>query len=302
MGSKLHQINRLFTTFRKNKCDVVTVGLKTTDIRTVSNNLLLNAGILGGLNQLKVSMDGFPESQDKDSVRSTMLKHEEIFRHQVHELHRLYRVQKILMNEIGEKKVNLHFPSEGAAAMVDTRTRIWSSTASTSDTSHSSHVSNIHQSAPCSTRAGLISRELSICSRDQSNVQIKGFDLEQPAEEYTSKGERTTKDRLNPAMYGKQLKETSSEGPLSWNDDASEIELTLSIGCGPNKKKRTHSLHPNIDIGCSNPTPSDTRPLLSSRSVRQEKGEECGESSAGLDRENFESPPWLLQALNLNKT
>ncbi|GMH25203.1 hypothetical protein Nepgr_027046 [Nepenthes gracilis] len=37
---------------------------------------------------------------DKQFMRTAMLKHEEIFRQQLYELHRLYRIQKILMNSI----------------------------------------------------------------------------------------------------------------------------------------------------------------------------------------------------------
>lgn len=37
---------------------------------------------------------------DKDSLKVAMLKHEETFRQQVHELHRLYRIQKLLMRDL----------------------------------------------------------------------------------------------------------------------------------------------------------------------------------------------------------
>ncbi|CAN6281259.1 unnamed protein product [Urochloa humidicola] len=37
---------------------------------------------------------------DKDTLKLAMLKHEETFRQQVHELHRLYRIQKLLMRDL----------------------------------------------------------------------------------------------------------------------------------------------------------------------------------------------------------
>ncbi|XP_040378432.1 uncharacterized protein LOC102722847 [Oryza brachyantha] len=37
---------------------------------------------------------------DKDTLKMAMLKHEETFRQQVHELHRLYRIQKLLMRDL----------------------------------------------------------------------------------------------------------------------------------------------------------------------------------------------------------
>ncbi|XP_019155011.1 PREDICTED: uncharacterized protein LOC109151863 [Ipomoea nil] len=41
---------------------------------------------------------------DKESMKMAMLKHEETFRYQVYELHRLYRIQKGLMKNIAEQK------------------------------------------------------------------------------------------------------------------------------------------------------------------------------------------------------
>ncbi|KZV29888.1 hypothetical protein F511_17312 [Dorcoceras hygrometricum] len=40
----------------------------------------------------------------KECMKMAMLKHEETFRDQVNELHRLYRIQKILMNEIAKNR------------------------------------------------------------------------------------------------------------------------------------------------------------------------------------------------------
>ncbi|XP_031478597.1 uncharacterized protein LOC116249598 [Nymphaea colorata] len=37
---------------------------------------------------------------EKEHLKSTMLKHEETFKEQICELHRLYRVQKLLMNDV----------------------------------------------------------------------------------------------------------------------------------------------------------------------------------------------------------
>ncbi|KAF5735569.1 hypothetical protein HS088_TW15G01077 [Tripterygium wilfordii] len=42
----------------------------------------------------------------KDQLRQTILKHEYIFRHQVRELHRLYNVQRDMMNEIKRKELD----------------------------------------------------------------------------------------------------------------------------------------------------------------------------------------------------
>ncbi|XP_058070194.1 uncharacterized protein LOC131219201 [Magnolia sinica] len=49
-------------------------------------------------------MDG--SEYDKEALKKTMLKHEVTFRNQVHELHRLYRIQRDLMNELHNKELN----------------------------------------------------------------------------------------------------------------------------------------------------------------------------------------------------
>ncbi|KAJ0982102.1 hypothetical protein J5N97_010357 [Dioscorea zingiberensis] len=41
---------------------------------------------------------------DKESMKMAMLKHEETFREQVHELHRLYGVQKVLMSDMKKQQ------------------------------------------------------------------------------------------------------------------------------------------------------------------------------------------------------
>ncbi|KAG6497778.1 uncharacterized protein LOC121990589 [Zingiber officinale] len=168
-----------------------------------------------------------------DSLRNTMLRHEEIFRQQVHELHRLYRVQKMLMTELGKTRLG------------HTRTRNFSSAASTLETSHSSsHVINANL--------------LSICPGDQLNVaRGKGFNLGRPAEEFTSKGEKGARQKINEM----------------WPDDESEVELTLSVGCGGHHTKE-----------------------------QANSSSSSSSSSSGLDRKRLKSPPWLMQGLNLNTT
>ncbi|KAB1214882.1 hypothetical protein CJ030_MR5G016632 [Morella rubra] len=43
---------------------------------------------------------------DREYMRLAMLKHEETFKEQVYELHRLYRIQKMLMKTIGSSRAN----------------------------------------------------------------------------------------------------------------------------------------------------------------------------------------------------
>lgn len=232
---------------------------------------------------------------------------------QVHDLHRLYRVQKMLMAEMRSKEEK-HQASTVVTSrgFTDTRTRFWGST-STSETSHSSHVSNTLQYSTkhlnseynslhhYNMRAVPSSREISICSEDPLRAP-KGFDLEQPAQEYTSTEVGHTQDQIT--SLGKHLKEKmNTESSNLWTDDESDVELTLSIGCGIGKKRSKHWLSLNNEKGYSKPAPSDIRPLLLSTPVRPQRTEECSEhSTSSFDRESLQRPPWLLQALSLNKT
>ncbi|RVW80654.1 hypothetical protein CK203_044352 [Vitis vinifera] len=57
------------------------------------------------IDKLHNSMDRILEQNNVETIKKTMLMHEDVFKHQVQELHRLYSVQKMLMKELkGEKK------------------------------------------------------------------------------------------------------------------------------------------------------------------------------------------------------
>ncbi|XP_057788665.1 uncharacterized protein LOC131005659 [Salvia miltiorrhiza] len=47
-------------------------------------------------------MERLLNQYDKEYMKMAMLKHEETFREQVYELHRLYRIQKMLMKDIAK--------------------------------------------------------------------------------------------------------------------------------------------------------------------------------------------------------
>ncbi|XP_074562068.1 uncharacterized protein LOC141818990 [Curcuma longa] len=50
-------------------------------------------------------MEMFLRKYDRECMKMMMMKHEETFRHQVHELHRLYRVQKLLMRDVKDDEL-----------------------------------------------------------------------------------------------------------------------------------------------------------------------------------------------------
>ncbi|KAG1347880.1 hypothetical protein COCNU_06G017090 [Cocos nucifera] len=50
-------------------------------------------------------MEKFLKNYDRERMKMAILKHEETFRQQVHELHRLYTVQKLLMSDMKNTKL-----------------------------------------------------------------------------------------------------------------------------------------------------------------------------------------------------
>ncbi|KAK1315848.1 hypothetical protein QJS10_CPA05g02373 [Acorus calamus] len=109
MGTTLQQYSsNLLAKFPKNDTDAIDIGQETGHYLGYSENKLLKEKVRTGFNQLQESMDRLLEQCNRETVRNTMLKHEEVFREQVHELHRLYRVQKSLMVELKNRETKPH--------------------------------------------------------------------------------------------------------------------------------------------------------------------------------------------------
>ncbi|XP_073130319.1 uncharacterized protein [Henckelia pumila] len=53
----------------------------------------------------KTAINGYPEN-DKDALKQKMIEHETVFRNQVYELHRLYRIQRDMMEEVKRKELH----------------------------------------------------------------------------------------------------------------------------------------------------------------------------------------------------
>ncbi|KAM0937758.1 hypothetical protein DsansV1_C24g0182611 [Dioscorea sansibarensis] len=68
-------------------------------------------------------MERVLKKYDKESMKMTILKHEETFREQVHELHRLYGVQKLLMSDMQKQQqiqqIRPHWTTSTTTATLD---------------------------------------------------------------------------------------------------------------------------------------------------------------------------------------
>ncbi|GMI90254.1 hypothetical protein like AT1G69360 [Hibiscus trionum] len=152
----------------------------------------------------KAIADAYP-GYDKDALKQKMLEHEAIFRNQVSELHRLYRIQKDLMDEIKKKQsVKAQVPiglSSLLASKITTedahKWHIPSFPVANSNCARPSISGVEHSHSPLSFMKGSSIQASSFGSQngDNSNdvevlecrptkVRRKTIDLELPADEY----------------------------------------------------------------------------------------------------------------------
>ncbi|KAL5769179.1 hypothetical protein ACOSQ2_015962 [Xanthoceras sorbifolium] len=224
------------------------------------------------------SMDRTLEKYNSESIKKTMQIHEDIFRHQVKELHRLYSVQKTLMAELKKQHK---------------QNQVWSNSMTNSDINHSQKL--IKQNyATTQTTSGYVvkfqnvsddpsSRERSgSCSGETIRFTPRSFDLERPAMDEDQAGPSS---RIPPISN----KIMSTDGS---DHEDSEVELTLSIGVSSSSKKR-----------------SNYRELDSSASFKSDRGDQdfsspntpmSRSSPATFDQEK-KMPHWLL-GLSINRS
>ncbi|KAK9097397.1 hypothetical protein Sjap_022894 [Stephania japonica] len=275
--------------------------------------------------QLLDIMDRILEQCNKESVRMTILKHEKVFKEQVKELHRLYKVQKMLMAELKNNESNVHslvnqmpIVMRVGSKLKDMpgHSRFWS-TGNSSEANHFlfgnwSHPSGQGNSGcnflqPFGPRTDLGSQEQqsSSCSRETSRTPRKGFDLELPVEENNSTNISVIEDNGEPAS---RINNSLNSHFLS--DGDADVELTLSIGLGASKKKPgICQQNGSRGVVCSLLN-KETRKTDSSMSIRLDPGEGSSSShnslgvtsAAAFDRESLQQPAWLFQTLKLNGT
>lgn len=93
-------------------------------------------------------MDKYSEQYSKESLRRTIMEHDEVFRQQVHELHRLYSVQISLMAELGGEKHSFQSRTEETREMMQGHRSNLKNSPCTSETSQSARLAGAQYSAP----------------------------------------------------------------------------------------------------------------------------------------------------------
>ncbi|KAL3501473.1 hypothetical protein ACH5RR_035922 [Cinchona calisaya] len=183
----------------------------------------------------KAIADAYP-GYDKDQLKQKMLEHEAIFKNQVYELHRLYGIQRDMMEEIRRKELNMrHMSIEPSSSSSLLGSQI------PSEDARKWHISSfpmansgyprpslsgveIVNSPLSSTKGnivpagrvnGCMSKDCEVLEARPSKVRKKLFDLRLPAEEYidTEDGEQ---------LLDSKITEMSSSLPNGSHKNATE--------------------------------------------------------------------------------
>ncbi|XP_059461580.1 uncharacterized protein LOC132190566 [Corylus avellana] len=219
-------------------------------------------------------------------IKRTMQMHEDVFKYQVRELHRLYSLQKMVMDELKkELKQN----------------RCWSSMTPTTQKCHgfNFNLQSLREDPSTRERSGS-------CSAGTMRM-ARGFDLERPAaEEDISTGVSAAIDEdqaVGPSFHN--MPPSTRKLTIDGSDhEDSDVELTLSIG-GRLSNKALQSYQPILGICESSSHKGIIRELHSSASFKSDRGEDFSDpttpmssSSATFDQER-NRPHWLFQDLKL---
>lgn len=230
--------------------------------------------------------------QNIESIKKTMLMQDDIFKLQVRELHQLYQRQMELMYELkNENATNMKKGGNRSGF-----TAIWNQP-----------IKDIKSDLPVYTLRGEEDPplELSASCSGESPRMPKGFNLEQ--QQCPSTSENNQKKGLSSSRL---LRTDDDDRP----DEEIDVELTLSIGCGRNKKalnskvnqyyRRELLLGSSDSNYCGRNHPST---LIIKRERTQDKDDSghavSSSSSAKLNQNSTTAPSnWFFQDLSLNRT
>ncbi|XP_051149014.1 uncharacterized protein LOC127263822 [Andrographis paniculata] len=169
------------------------------------------------------SINGYPGHSEKEALKQKMLEHETVFRNQVSELHRLYRVQRDMMEEIKRTELRKHrasiepasssslqgsqLPLEdnrkwqmpGFSLLNSSYSRTPTSEIELSKSPMSCIQGNATQPAQSPLQNGTTAKNSEAADSRPSKVRKKLFDLHLPAEEYidTEEGEKLLENKAS---------------------------------------------------------------------------------------------------------
>ncbi|XP_014492812.1 uncharacterized protein LOC106755209 [Vigna radiata var. radiata] len=260
-----------------------------------------------GINKLQDPMDRVLDRNNIESIKRTMQMHEDIFKQQVRELHRVYSVQKMLMDDLRKETKQKKFwtPMNGIdmshSHFLQQQQKQQQTTAAVISYGADFRVQSL--------REELCSKERSGSCSGESMKRQRGFDLQRPAERDIFGG--CEENEAGPSSYtALERCKISSKGC----DEDMEVDLTLSIGGSQVKNTNSNNNNNNnsnskkaylLPLGCSDSPNGKTRELNSSVSFQSDRVGDCSDpttpmssSSVTFDQER-KGPHWLSQGLKL---
>ncbi|KAK7329766.1 hypothetical protein VNO77_23945 [Canavalia gladiata] len=241
-----------------------------------------------GINKLGGPMDRMLDRNNIESIKKTMQMHEDIFKHQVRELHRVYSVQKMLMEELKNEIRQEKFWKPVNDIDVSHPHSTEHQHPQTTQISHGSdfHVQSLIEDLGSRERSGS-------CCGDTIKMQ-RGFDIERPAkEDIFTVARGFDEGEAGPSSHTAFHSCKISTGG---SNEEMEVDLTLSIGGSQVK---------NSQLACSNSTNGKTRELNSSASIKSDRVGECSDPTTPITSSTItftqerKGPHWLSQALKL---
>ncbi|XP_022891156.1 uncharacterized protein LOC111406154 isoform X1 [Olea europaea var. sylvestris] len=196
----------------------------------------------------RIITDGYP-GYDKNALRQKILEHEAVFKNQVNELHRLYGIQRDMMEEIKRKELHKHWESVGPSSsssrqvsqMPQDNTQTWCTTGSPLLNSgygktSTSGVEIVNSPLSCTKgynmpaghsplQNGCSSKDFEELNLRPTKIRKKLFDLQLPADEYIETEER---EKLQDNKISSILSYTSNEDQKVIPERSMEIFLGAS--------------------------------------------------------------------------
>ncbi|KAI3962647.1 hypothetical protein MKX01_027422 [Papaver californicum] len=235
---------------------------------------------LASVDQNQYFMDRLLKQYDKESVKTTMLNQEEIFKEQVHELHHLYVVQKTLMIEFKMNKSRGHSKDNHQPRVWATRIVFETNNCSFTNTNNFGNI--FYQLFSVRTKP-INLPEHSGTSLSRDNVKMhKDFDLESPAEKFSRDIGR---DQICSSST------TSSKGKMKVKS-LNEQHLYTEGEAEKKKQKNCQSIS-SIYLHTNH---KHNRQMDSSLSIKDLGVEDStiGNINATFSQETLQKPPWYF--------
>ncbi|XP_022741123.1 uncharacterized protein LOC111292802 [Durio zibethinus] len=213
-------------------------------------------------------MEKLVRPYDKEYMRMAMLKHEETFKEQVYELHRLYRIQKTLMKSIENSRTNGSFSFKN---------------------NHHGNHGNMHQNSRMRLDFELpADQEYNIAESDHGNRTLEVID------------ENEIELTLGPTRYMPRKKHgtplTSDSGPSSFSSSSTESSHMNRTSSSMTKQKTntTRDEFNGRELGLLQVT---------DMTLGYQNGSKNNiDLEEQLKQERLKQPPWLFQVLSMNMT